>query len=58
MTAIDRTRLSQQLEIEQRHFSDTHPRSQELFQRALLLYTVFRFGNPDHEDDDDEIKQD
>ena len=34
MTAIDRTRLSQQLEIEQRHFSDTHPRSQELFQRA------------------------
>ena len=34
MTTIDRNRLQQQLEFEQQRFSDTHPKSRELFQRA------------------------
>jgi glutamate-1-semialdehyde 2,1-aminomutase len=34
MTAIDRARLAQRLEIEQQHFIHTHPQSRELFQRA------------------------
>jgi hypothetical protein len=34
MTTIDRRRLAQQLEHEQQRFSDTHPKSRELFQRA------------------------
>lgn len=34
MTTIDRNRLQQQLAFEQQRFSDTHPKSRELFQRA------------------------
>jgi glutamate-1-semialdehyde 2,1-aminomutase len=34
MTTIDRARLTRQLELEQQRFSDTHPRSHELFRRA------------------------
>lgn len=34
MTSIDRTRLAEQLEVEQARFIETHPKSQELFQRA------------------------
>ena len=34
MTTLDRVRLVQQLEMEQQRFSDTHPKSYELFQRA------------------------
>ena len=34
MSTIDRNRLARQLEQEQQHFSDTHPKSHELFQRA------------------------
>jgi glutamate-1-semialdehyde 2,1-aminomutase len=34
MTTIDRNRLQQQLELEQKRFVDTHPHSRELFERA------------------------
>lgn len=34
MATIDRTRLQQQLAVEGQRFIDTHPRSQELFERA------------------------
>ncbi len=34
MTTIDRSRLRQQLDWEQQRFSDTHPRSKELFERS------------------------
>src|SRR5512147_3193652 len=34
MATIDRNRLHQQLAVEGQRFIDTHPRSQELFERA------------------------
>ena len=34
MTAVDRGRLQQQLDLEQHRFTQTHPRSKELFERA------------------------
>jgi len=34
MTTIDRGQLAHQLEVEQRQFIETHPRSKELFERA------------------------
>jgi glutamate-1-semialdehyde 2,1-aminomutase len=34
MMTVDRGHLAEQLEVEQRRFIDTHPRSQELFERA------------------------
>ena len=34
MTTIDRDRLAQQLEVEQEHFVESHPKSHELFERA------------------------